>query len=122
MVYKVGTVAELDRLAISAPPPVIEAIRNELAVLDHAYGSHRNVETDDGGFVLLCEQGTKTAELKNYFDPEGRVFEWVERINSEPPFCSALYIVTNDYAVELFMAIDDVPDCIKTALLEVADD
>ena len=122
MVYKVGTVAELDGLALNIPQAVIDAMRNELVLLDYAYGATRNVDNEDGGFVLYCTPGTTLSELRDCFNPEGRVFEWVERINSEPPYCSSLYIVTNDYAVELFMAIDDVPDCIKTALLEVVDD
>ena len=119
MVYKFGRASELDTLASGAvPAAVTAAMRLELALLDDAYGKNRNIDTDDGGFVLCCTPGTTVDELKAFFDPSEHVFECVGRIEAEPPYCSALYILTNDYAVEVFMAVADAPEDIAAELAE----
>ena len=109
MVYKLGTAADAIRIAsLPLPAEVMSVIQNDLAVLDREYGADRNVDASDGGFLLYCTLGTKHDEIKSFFDAENHIPEWVERIRDAPAYSAALYLLTNDFAVEIVMATADV--------------
>ena len=119
MVYKLGIPADMAGIA-SSPDPVHHAILTELSTLEREYSGTRNVDTDDGGFMLYCTPGTTADEVKAFFDPTGHVLEWAGRIDSNPPYCSALYLLSNDYAVEIFMAVSDTPEAVREEMTEVS--
>ena len=118
MVYKLGTPADMAGLS-AVPAPVHHALLTELSILEREYGAERNIDTDDGGFMLYCTPGTTAEEVKPFFDPTDHILEWAARIASDPPYCSALYLLGNDYAVEIFMAVADTPAEVQAEMEEL---
>ena len=117
MVFKLGTVADMEKLKrISVPAAVRQALVNDLAILDREYGADRNVDNNDGGFLLYCTPSTNKTEVKAFFDAENHLLEWADRIDSAPPYCIALYLLSNDYAVEIIMPLSEAYEDIKEEL------
>lgn len=118
MVHKLAHVRDLESLAI--PDPVVEKNLLEfLQTLDNEYGTTRNVEEDDGGYVLYCDPGTSPDDLKALFDYSERTLEYVNRdYNASPPICCAMYLLNNEYAVVIVMSIADAPEEITEAFEE----
>ena len=109
MVYKLGNVSDLAML-----PTMDEATYNVLheltGVLTYQYGEDRDIDHDDGGYVLYAEPGTDMGEVKQYFDYTVHLMEYVNRtLESQPPICTALYLLNNEFAVVLVMTIADAP-------------
>ena len=114
MVYKLGTAADMSTLASAVVPAAVRcALQEDLALLDREYGAERNIDQSDGGFLLYCTPGTKPHEVKTFFDPGKHVPEWAEPVRGEPAYTMALYLLTNDYAVELVVATQDAEDIIS---------
>ena len=114
MVYKLGTSKDMSMLAsVTVPHAVRCALQGDLAILDREYGAERNIDHSDGGFLLYCTPGTKPVEIKPFFNPDKHVPEWAEPLRDEPAYTMALYLLTNDYAVELFVATQDVENIIS---------
>ena len=114
MVYKLGTAKDMSTLAsVTVPAAVRRALLEDLASLDREYGAERNIDKSDGGFLLYCTPGTKPKEVKTYFDPGKHVPEWAEPVRDEPAYTVALYLLTNDFAVELVVATQDAEDIIS---------
>ena len=105
MVYKIGTLADLDTIPL-VEDATLELLYHHASVLTREYGESRNVEEDDGGFVLYAAPGTRTEELKAWFDTSKHTVEYVDTYGS---LCEALYLLNNDYAVVIIMSIADAP-------------
>ena len=114
MVYKLGTAGDMSKLAsVLVPTAVRRALMEDLAILDREYGAERNIDHSDGGFLLYCTPGTKPTEVKTFFDPGKHIPEWAEPVRDEPAYTMALYLLTNDFAVELVVATQDVENIIS---------
>ena len=117
MVLKLGTVADLRKLEkLPVPAAVRQTLTNDLAILDREYGADRNIDSSDGGFLLYCTPCTSKAEIKAFFDAENHLPEWAGRIDATPTYCIALYLLSNDYAVEIIMPLNEAFDHIKEEL------
>ena len=106
MIYKLGHVEDVENIAI-ADEKVKTAISDYLSVLDNAYGKDRNIDEDDGGYVLYCTAGTEWNEIESYFNYHDLPPEWVNHIDSEPKYLSVLYLLSSDYAVVVVMTEKD---------------
>ena len=105
MVYKIGNVCDLKDIPI--PNSVVYDVLYEyLKVLTFEYGQSRNVDTDDGGYVLFAEDGTLVEDIKAYFDYSKHIPEYVNRSGE---YCSAVYLLNNEFAVTIVMSINDAP-------------
>ena len=109
MVHKLGHVADLERLTIAD-----EVTRNNLVellqILDNEYGEDRNIDNDDGGYVLYATPGTNPEEIKVFFDYSAHEIEYVNRfLKAQPPICTAFYILNNEFVVTIVMSIADAP-------------
>ena len=114
MVYKLGTAGDMSTLAsVTVPAAVRRALMEDLAILDREYGTERNIDTSDGGFLLYCTPGTKPTEVKSFFDPGKHIPEWAEPVRGEPAYTMALYLLNNDFAVELIVATQDAENIIS---------
>ena len=115
MVYKLGNVSDLSML----PKVDDETMRNlyeYTMVLSTEYGSDRNVDTDDGGYVLYAPPGTNVEEIKAYFDYTQNTVEYV---NTSRHVCSAVYLTHNEYAVVIVMSLADAPEEIKKEIEDI---
>ena len=106
MIYKLGHVEDVENIEI-ADEKIKTSILNYLEVLDNAYGNERNIDEEDGGYVLFCEGDTRFEDLKMYFDYTDLPPEWVNHIDSEPKYLAVLYLLSSDYAVVVVMAEND---------------
>ena len=105
MVYKLGNYKDMKSL-----PPLDEKTEEILYVytstLTYQYGEERNIQEDDGGYVLYAPPGTDCEEIKAYFDYTKHTPEYADRYGS---ICAAMYVLHNEYAVVIVMSITDAP-------------
>ena len=105
MVYKIGNLADMKKLA-DISMDVWALLCHHARVLSTEYGEDRNIDYDDGGFVLYCTPGTKSEDIKACFDYTAHTLEYV---NTYGALCEVLYLCNNDYAVIIIMSIADAP-------------
>ena len=105
MVYKIGNLADLANLPL-IDDTALELLYHHANVLSHEYGESRNIEEDDGGYILFASFGTNTSELKAFFDVSVHTPEHVDRYGN---LCEAVYLLNNDYAVVIIMSVADAP-------------
>ena len=105
MVYKIGNLADIESLPLISDV-ALELLYHHASVLTHEYGENRNVDTEDGGFVLYAVPGTSVERVKAFFDISKHR---PEHVNTYGDLCEAVYILTNDYAVVVIMSISDAP-------------
>lgn len=109
MVYKLGNLSDLEKLpSLDAR---IQANLYELtSVLSSEYGTNRDVDRDDGGYVLYASPGTAPEEVKKIFDYSAHPIEYVNRdLNAVPPICTAFFLLSNEYVVVIVMSIAEAP-------------
>ena len=61
MIHKLGHTSELETVEI-ADIKLLDYIRAGLTALDDNYGADRDIDEDDGGYILYCERGTTHSE------------------------------------------------------------
>ena len=105
MVYKIGNLADLANLPL-IDDTALELLYHHATVLSHEYGESRNIEEDDGGYILFASSGTNAAELKPFFDVSVHTPEHVDRYGN---LCEAFYLLNNDYAIVIIMSVADAP-------------
>ena len=104
MVYKIGNVADIEKIRWT--DDAWKLVHHYARVLTAEYGANRNVDQDDGGYILYVPAGTPFDELKACFDYTKHQVEYVDRYE---PFCSAMYILHNEFAVVIVMSMADAP-------------
>lgn len=114
MVYKLGNVDDLAMIP-SIDASTLDTLYAYVSVLTNEYGSERDVDRDDGGYVLYATKGTNCEEIKNYFDYLQNKVEYVNRSNE---LCEAVFILHNEYAVTVIAHITDAPPQITEAFEE----
>lgn len=105
MVYKIGNVSDLDMIPL-IDDTALELLCHYAIVLTYEYGEERNVDTDDGGYILYCPPGTNTEDIKAYFDYTKHTLESADRFGS---LISAMYILHNEFVITIIMSADDAP-------------
>ena len=105
MVYKLGNVSDLEKLMI-ADETTYNVLHELTSVLTNEYGADRNVNEDDGGYVLFATLGTKPEEIKAFFDYTANLVEFVD---VQDDVCSALFILSSDYGVVIITSLADTP-------------
>ena len=74
---KIGTKRDLDKIA-HLPMNVQKAICEDIRILDENYGENRNIDTDMGGFVVVCDR-TEDVKIAN-FDRENEEYECIQNV------------------------------------------
>ena len=105
MVYKLGNVKEVDCLS-GITDTARGVLIQQTNVLTTLYGENRDVDNDDGGFVLWVEHGTESKDIKAMFDFSVHIPEYV---NVDDNIVSAIYLLNNEYVVVIVVSLDDVP-------------
>ena len=105
MVYKIGNVSDLESIAITDANAY--ALLSQYArLLSYEYGENRDVETDDGGYMLYATPSTNSEDIKAYFDYTKHVVESADRFGS---LVVAMWIIHNEFVVLIVMSEDDAP-------------
>ena len=114
MVYKIGNVADLGILSL-IDDATLELLSHYARVLTDEYGENRNVDEDDGGYLLYAPSGTSVEEIKTCFDYTKHCAESVDRFGD---FLAATYILNNEFAVTIILSMADAPTEILNELDE----
>lgn len=112
MIYKLSHVEDVRMLPISEWRAV-PIVKGTLSVLDEVYGEDRNVDDNDGGYVLYASRGTTPEELKAVWDYEERLCESAE---VEDGYAVVLYLLNNEYSVTLVLHEEDLPETLRKEL------
>ena len=105
MVYKIGNVSDLEKIPIP-DSNTYDLLYRYARVLSDGYGEERNVDTEDGGYILFCSPSTKTEDIKVCFDYTKHIVESVDRFGS---LIAASYLLHNEFVVTIIMSADDAP-------------
>lgn len=109
---KVCHVTNIDGLIV--PQEVAIALREVIEILDDSYEVIRDVDGDLGGYALIINdyELTKPYLKDSYLNLEEDIAEIVERIecSSGEVWLSALMIQMSDYAIQVFMRINQAPE------------
>lgn len=106
MVYKIGNVSDLTKISIGSDKAK-EILYHFAKVLTTEYGEDRNIDTDDGGYILYALPGTDAKEIKERFDYTQNILEYGEAFEN---VCYAVYILSSDYGVVIVMSTADIPE------------
>lgn len=106
MVYKIGNVSDLTKIPIVSDKAK-EILYHFARVLTTEYGEDRNIDIDDGGYILYALPGTDVKEIKERFDYTQNILEYGEALED---VCYAVYILAQDYGVVIVMSSTDAPE------------
>lgn len=105
MIYKIGSVADMQSIVFENDN-IKQIVYHYASILTYEYGADRNIDTDNGGYILYATMGTTAEEIKAFFDYTQNIVEFVE---VQDDVCSALYILSSDYGVVIIMSLADTP-------------
>ena len=109
MVYKLGKVEDMNKLPI-IESTIHEYIKYLLLVLDSEYGIDRDIDSNDGGYVVFVTGNTSDDEITEVFDYTKHTVEYVEVGEA---YSTAVYLLNNEYTVMLIMPTNELPDELK---------
>lgn len=115
MIYKLGHLSDLDDIEIS-DKALYERIREHVTILDTEYGIDRDVDEDDGGYILYCERGTSQLELLGWYDYEQDMCDYTQEI-AGTEYCYSTFILNNEYVVIIMLSINDAPKELLDAMI-----
>lgn len=114
MIHKLAHMSDITGLELS---PKLEAvIKDYLDTYDTLYGEDRDVENDDGGYILYCDKGTSPMDVRMQFDYTEETCEYTQRIEGTE-YMQALFILNNEYVVFIIMTEADMPKLLKQYLI-----
>ncbi len=104
MILKFGTRKAFQLHKEEMPREVFSHLRYSIDLLDENYGANRNIDHDDGGFVLLFTHTEDLAHIRSTtsIDFACHTPEWVDHISTESEdYAAALYLISNDFSIIL---------------------
>ena len=110
-----GTVAELVSLDLKGkvPEEVCQEALKIITMLDENFGEDRDVDFDDGGYVVIAESKEDLDYFaQNCVELESPTLEYVELVPSEKePYLNAFFLV-NEYeaGITLFVPMSVAPE------------
>ena len=113
MLYRIGTVKEIDFIRSKFPVALIEQLHYCTKTLDDDYGADRNY-LQSGGYSLLAEKEEDLAGIRAIIDFDTHPCEWADPLDGG--FLSALYLLNDDYSIVVFMPIAIAPHTLLSEL------
>ena len=106
MVFKLGTVEDM-KILPQLEPSLRDYIKYLLLVLDTEYGIDRDIDSNDGGYVVFVTGNTSDDEITEVFDFKNHSVEYVEIGET---YSTAVYLLNNEYTVMLIMPTEELPE------------
>jgi len=113
MLYRIGTVKEIDTIRMKFPEAVIEQLHYCTKTLDDDYGADRDY-LQSGGYSLLAECKEDLIGIKPIIDFDNHPCEWADRLDGD--FLSALYLMNDDYSIVVFVPVSIAPPTLLSDL------
>lgn len=114
MLHRIGHKKDVYSCGSTFPRRALQEVYTGLMILDEEYGYDRNWELE-GGYSILAETAEDVAAIKQYVDFDKHPPEWVTSI-SYTKIISALFILSNDYSIMVYMPQEVAPQSLLTEL------
>ena len=98
-----GTTKECEALYGHLPQQIIGEVVRGLAILEEEYGLQRDYFSS-GGYSLVADTEEDLYWARKVFDDRLHQCEWATKL-SDSGFCSALYLLSNEFSVMLYIPI-----------------
>ena len=98
-----GTTRECSALYGYLPQTVVGEVVRGIAVLQAEFGEDRNYY-EVGGYSLIADTPDDLSRARDIFDDRKHYCEWSTKLG-DSGFCSALYLLTNEFSVMLYIPI-----------------
>ena len=105
MIYRIGTMNDMLNVEFDCDKAK-QIVCFYVDILDSEYGADRDIDTDDGGYILYTTKGTPAEDVKAMFD---YTQHQAELVHVQEDVCSAIYILRADYAVVIISDVSDAP-------------
>ncbi len=99
----VGTTKECEALYGYLPQRVIDEVLRGVAVLSAEHGETRNY-FETGGYSLIANTKEDLYWARKVFDDRKHFCEWATKLGGSG-YCSALYLLSNEFSVMLYVPI-----------------
>ncbi len=92
MIFKFGTRKAFQLHKEEMPDEVFSHLRYSIDLLDENYGTNRDIDHDDGGFILLFTHAEDLAQVRSTtnIDFTSHTPEWADSINTSTEGFAAL--------------------------------
>jgi hypothetical protein len=116
---KVGTVKELAQFEGTIDRNVYAAVLKIVSKLDDSYGADRDVDSSDGGFVLIAENVQDMPLIgQRYVKLDDNRHEAVDVVKSESGvFINALFLCNNEFGINILMPLEIAPQVLLKDVL-----
>jgi hypothetical protein len=121
MLHKAGTmkaIQQIEQNTSGLPEEIYREALRIVKILDEVYGSDRDVDHSDGGFVLIAENVQDLAALqRQYVYLDMSRYEVVSVVQCAiEPWLNALYLCHNEFGINVLMAVSIAPLVLSKAL------
>lgn len=82
---------------LGLPIEVISKIKEQLVILDEAYGSDRSSIENTGGYIQVIQSALEWNEFLEIEQIERELYEFVEHVNNE--YIYMVYILSDDFSI-----------------------
>ena len=113
MLYRIGTVKEIEAIRNKFPEAVIEQLHYCTKTLDDDYGADRDY-LQSGGYSLLAENEQDLVGIKPIIDFDNHPCEWADPVGKE--HLSALFLLNDNFSIVVFMPIAIAPTTLLSDL------
>ena len=96
MIYKIGTLKQLETVKKNIPSDIYNKIYEIVAMLDREYGADRNVEDNDGGYVVYADSQDEIKQAIKLMRLNKKVPELVDVIGG---YINKFYLKNNEYGI-----------------------
>jgi hypothetical protein len=113
--FKFGTVAEMERLGVkeNVPEEVYFEALNTASMLGEIFGEDRDVDFDDGGFVVVAKNKEDLKEFsQKCVELDSDLLEYVQLIQSETESYLNVFYLCNEYesGITLLVPVSIAPE------------
>jgi hypothetical protein len=114
ILIKVGTVKELAQFERMINSDLYFAALCIVKILDEVYGTDRDVDNADGGFVLIAENVQDVEVIKRRYENLDRnAHEAVDIVNGESGvLINAFFLHNNEFGVNVLMPLEIAPEAL----------
>lgn len=104
------------------PLEVLEVVLRILEILDSEYGVERDIQNDDGGYVIVVEKKEDFEEIKDktYIDCDTVIAEYVDKIacDNGEVYTNSLILCNNDYAISIIILLELTQQNLKDYMID----
>jgi hypothetical protein len=111
---KAGTVKELAQFEKTINQEVYRAALRIVTTLDEVYGVGRDVDNNDGGFVLVVENVKDLSAInERYVRLDDNRHEAVDVVKCKSgAYINALFLCNNEFGINVFIPMDIAPSAL----------